>query len=232
MSELIPVLKDQCEVSQSTMTYSAYDIYLDEEIKDPTYYRNVFQVLRQAQEGDIVRIYISSTGGSLNSAVMFKNNIESCRGEVVAIIEAEAYSAASLIALSCSQIHVMPYSSVMCHSAVFGSGGTVQNIRDHVTFIGKHAEDFMEEVYRDFLSPEELADLKKGRELWFDYQETGERLDRMFEARALREQQEGCGNPDCEECGFAEESELTQAEIDALLAEPKDVAPKKSRKKS
>lgn len=231
MSELIPVLKDQCEVSQSSITYSAYDIYLDEDIKDPTYYRNAFQVLRQAQEGDVVRIYISSNGGNLNSAAMFKNNIESCRAEVIAIIEAEAYSAASLIALSCSQIHVMPYSSVMCHSASFGSGGSVQNIRDHVAFVGKHAEDFMEEVYRDFLTPEELQDLKKGRELWFDYKETGERLDRMFEARALREQQEGCGNPDCEECGFAEESPLTEEEISKLLSEP-EAKPKRSRKKS
>jgi len=231
MSELIPVLKDQCEVSQSSITYSAYDIYLDEDIKDPTYYRNAFQVLRQAQEGDVVRIYISSNGGNLNSAAMFKNNIESCRAEVIAIIEAEAYSAASLIALSCSQIHVMPYSSVMCHSASFGSGGSVQNIRDHVAFVGKHAEDFMEEVYRDFLTPEELQDLKKGRELWFDYKETGERLDRMFEARALREQQEGCGNPDCEECGFAEETPLTEEEISKLLSEP-EAKPKRSRKKS
>ncbi len=231
MSELIPVLKDQCEVSQSSITYSAYDIYLDEDIKDPTYYRNAFQVLRQAQEGDVVRIYISSNGGNLNSAAMFKNNIESCRAEVIAIIEAEAYSAASLIALSCSQIHVMPYSSVMCHSASFGSGGSVQNIRDHVAFVGKHAEDFMEEVYRDFLTPEELQDLKKGRELWFDYKETGERLDRMFESRALREQQEGCGNPDCEECSFAEETPLTQEEISKLLSEP-EAKPKRSRKKS
>src|SRR5690554_4103113 len=98
---LIPMFKDQCEVSQSQSIYNCYDIYLDEEIKDPTYYRQAFQVLRSSRKGDLVQIFISSHGGNLNSALIFKNCIEACEADVVAIIEAEAYSAASLIALSC-----------------------------------------------------------------------------------------------------------------------------------
>lgn len=195
--EMIPMFKEQCEVSQSSMTYNAFDIYLDEEIKDPTYYRHAFQVLRSAQQGDLVRIYISSVGGNLNSAVMFKNAIESCQAEVVAIIEAEAYSAASLIALCCSQIEVKKHATMMCHSAAFGSGGIVQNVRDHVDFVGKHAEAIMYEVYQDFLNPEELEDLRRGREIWLDHTQIGERLDVMFEARNSRP----C---DCEHCQLEE----------------------------
>lgn len=194
--EMIPMFKEQCEVSQSSMTYNAFDIYLDEEIKDPTYYRHAFQVLRSAQQGDLVRIYISSVGGNLNSAVMFKNAIESCQAEVVAIIEAEAYSAASLIALCCSQIEVKKHATMMCHSAAFGSGGIVQNVRDHVDFVGKHAEAIMYEVYQDFLNPEELEDLRRGREIWLNHTQIGERLDVMFEARNSRPC--NCGNPACE----------------------------------
>lgn len=185
MSEnnFIPMLKDQCEVSQTQSVYNAFDIYLDEEIKDPTYYRQAFQVLRSAQRGDLVRLYISSHGGNLNSALIFKNCIENCEADVVAIIEAEAYSAASLIALSAPNIEVKPYATMMLHSASFGSGGSVQNVRDHVEFTGRHAESLMDEVYRDFISEEEMLDLKKGRELWFDYKEISERLDKMFGAR-------------------------------------------------
>jgi len=166
---LIPMFKDQCEVSQSSSTYNAYDIYLDEDIKEPTYYRQAFQVLRSAQQGDLVRIYISSYGGNLNSAIIFKNSIEACEGDVIAIIEGEAYSAASLIALSCPGIEVKPYATMMCHSAAFGAGGSVQNVRDHVDFVGKHAESLMEEVYRDFLSPSDLEDLRRGREIWLNH---------------------------------------------------------------
>ena len=156
---IIPMFKDQCEVSQTSSTYNAFDIYLDEDIKDPTYYRQAFQVLRSAQQGDLVRIYISSYGGNLNSALIFKNCIEACQADVVAIIEAEAFSAASLIALSCSNIEVKPYATMMLHSASFGAGGSVQNVRDHVEFTGRHAESLMEEVYRDFITPEEMEDL-------------------------------------------------------------------------
>lgn len=203
---LIPMFKDQCEVSQTSSTYNAFDIYLDEEIKDPTYYRQAFQVLRSCQRGDLVRIFISSPGGNLNSALIFKNCIEQCEGDVVAIIEAEAYSAASLIALSCSGIEVKPYATMMLHSASFGSGGSVQNVRDHVEFTGRHAESLMEEVYKDFISEEELLDLKKGRELWFDYKQIGERLDQMFEAR----NSQGCDDPDCQECSSTPQQSLDE----------------------
>ena len=216
---LIPMFKDQCEVSQTQSVYNAYDIYLDEEIKDPTYYRQAFQVLRSSQRGDLVRIYISSHGGNLNSALIFKNCIEDCQADVVAIIEAEAYSAASLIALSCPNIEVKPYATMMLHSASFGSGGSVQNVRDHVEFTGRHAESLMDEVYRSFISEEEMIDLKKGRELWFDYKEIGERLDRMFEARR-EEEALGCS---CGECDLDNEDDPKLDLFEMIKAAVKDV---------
>lgn len=216
MSEnMIPMFKDQCEVSQTSSTYNAFDIYLDEDIKDPTYYRQAFQVLRSCQRGDLVRIFISSPGGNLNSALIFKNCIEQCEGDVVAIIEAEAFSAASLIALSCPGIEVKPYATMMLHSASFGSGGSVQNVRDHVEFTGRHAESLMEEIYKDFITEDELLDLKKGRELWFDYKQIGERLDVMFEAR----QAAGCNDPDCESCGVDAQEEEEQFSLEDMIAE-------------
>lgn len=212
--EMIPMFKEQCEVSQSSMTYNAFDIYLDEEIKDPTYYRHAFHVLRSAQQGDLVRIHVSSPGGNLNSAIIFKNCIEACEADVIAIIEAEAYSAASLIALSCPGIEVKPYATMMCHSAAFGSGGIVQNVRDHVDFVGKHAESVMYEVYQDFLNPEELEDLRRGREIWLDHTQIGERLDVMFEARNSRP----C---DCEHCQLDEglEEDLEMPTLDIMIAD-------------
>lgn len=213
---LIPMFKDQCEVSQSSTTYNAFDIYLDEDIKDPTYYRQAFQVLRSAQQGDLVRIYISSNGGNMNSAAMFKNCIENCQADVIAVIEAEAYSAASLIALSCSGIEVKPYATMMCHSAAFGSGGIVQNVRDHVEFVGRNAEALMEEIYQDFLTPDEFIDLKRGREIWLDHIQIGERLDNMFEARNAK----GCGKPGCTECGPQEDFEdIEEFDLEELIAQ-------------
>jgi len=215
MSEdkILGMFNQECEVSQTTSVYNCFDIYLDEDIKDPTYYRKAFQVLRSAQQGDLVRIYISSNGGNMNSAAIFKNCIEECQGHVVAIIEAEAYSAASLIALSCFEIKVQPYATMMCHSAAFGSGGIVQNVRDHVEFVGRNAEALMEEVYKDFLTDLEFIDLKRGREIWLDHIQIGVRLDKMFEAR----QAQGCGDENCEGCSLESEEDYEELDLDALI---------------
>ena len=78
----------------------------------------------------------------------------------------------------------------MCHSAFFGSQGTVQNIRDHVEFTGKHVEAIMEEVYKGFLTAEEFESLRKGCELWFDYDQINERLEKMFTQETEEMQEE------------------------------------------
>lgn len=174
-----------------------YDIILDEDIKSPSYYRSAFQTLRDAQEGETIRIFISTYGGNLTSAITFKNLISQCSAEVVGVLEGEAFSAGSLILLSCPAIHIQPYTSMMCHSAAFSSGGMVQQVRDHVDFTGRHAEAVMEDTYRDFLSNREFSDLKRGVEIWLDYNQINERLEKMFEAREDRylEEMEGYEPP-------------------------------------
>ena len=181
MGFLLP--QNECPVTYQDGTFY---ILLDEEIKSPSYYRNAFQTLRNAQEGETVRILISTYGGNLTSAITFKNLIEQCAAEVVGVLEGEAYSAGSLILLSCPVIHIQPYTTLMCHSAAFGSSGMVQQVRDHVDFTGRHAEAVMEDVYRDFLSTQEFSDLKRGVEIWLDYDQINERLEKMFEAREAR----------------------------------------------
>lgn len=185
MGILLP--QNECPVTYQDGTFY---ILLDEEIKAPSYYRNAYQTLRQAGEGETVELIISSPGGVLTSAIIFKNLIEECRAEVVGVLEGEAFSAGSLILLSCPTIHIKPYSTLMCHSAAFGSSGIVQQVRDHVDFTGRHAEAVMEDVYRDFLSAQEFEDLKRGVEIWLDYDQINSRLEKMFEAREARAMEE------------------------------------------
>lgn len=174
---------NECPVAYDN---GVYDILLDEEIKQPSYYRNAYQALRCAKPDETVRIIISTPGGNLTSAIIFKNLIEDCVADVIGVLEGEAFSAGSMILLSCPNIRIQPYTTLMCHSAAFGSTGIVQQVRDHVEFTGRHAETVMEEVYKDFLSPEEFSDLKKGVEIWLDYDQISQRLEKMFEARDAR----------------------------------------------
>ena len=210
-----------------------YDILLDEEIKSPSYYRNAFQTLRNAQEGETVRIIISTYGGNLTSAITFKNLIEQCAAEVVGVLEGEAFSAGSLILLSCPVIHIQPHTTMMCHSAAFGSSGMVQQVRDHVDFTGRHAEAVMEDVYCDFLSAQEFSDLKRGVEIWLDYNQINERLEKMFEAREARfmEEMEGYEPPPTIEDMMLNAAKKALVEHEAEKAKKEAKARKAAEKK-
>ena len=195
-NNIFPVLKEQCEVIQSsfTETYNMYDIILDENIREPAYYRQAFHVLRTAKEGDRINIILNNSGGRIDSAICFRNLIKETQAEVLAVLEGETHSAASMIALSCHGVHVKPYASMMIHHASFGSGGTVQNVMDHVNFTSKQTERLIRDVYSSFLSESELDEVVRNREIWLTDDEIGERLDRMYEAR----REESCS---CGQCG-------------------------------
>lgn len=211
MSEenLIPMIKEQCEVIQSsfTETYNMYDIILDENIREPAYYRQAFHVLRSAKEGDRINIILNNSGGRIDSAICFRNLIQETQAEVLAVLEGETHSAASMIALSCHGVHVKPYASMMIHHASFGSGGTVQNVMDHVNFTSKQTERLIRDVYSSFLSESELDEVVRNREIWLTDDEIGERLDRMYEAR----REESCS---CGQCGVDNDLEDTEGGFD------------------
>lgn len=195
---IFPLLKEQCEVIQSsfTETYNMYDIVLDENIREPAYYRQAFHVLRTAKEGDRINMILNNSGGRIDSAICFRNLIQETQAEVLAVLEGETHSAASMIALSCHGVHVKPYASMMIHHASFGSGGTVQNVMDHVNFTSKQTERLIRDVYQHFLSESELDEVVRNREIWLTDEEIGERLDRMYEARRGQEMECSCGECD------------------------------------
>jgi len=182
---MLPMLKEECPVSVASITRNSYEILLDEEIKEPSYYRSALQILRSAQEGELVTVFINSPGGRLDSAIALIGAIRECEADVLAVLEGETHSAASLIALSCHGIHVKEYASMLCHPAFFGSVGTTQNVIDHVNFTTRQAEKVMRDVYKHFLSQTEIDELVRNREIWLDADQICDRLEIMHEMRQM-----------------------------------------------
>ena len=183
--EMMPTFDQQCEVIQSTYTdtYSVYDIILDENIREPSYYRQALHTLRTVNENDVVQIFLNNSGGQLDTAICFRNSIQECRAPVFAILEGDTHSAAGMIALSCDDVIAKPYCAMMVHNASFGSAGTSQNIVDHVSFISKQTERLVREVYKDFLTTSEIDEVVKNREIWLTDEEIKERWENVIAAR-------------------------------------------------
>lgn len=200
--KLFPMMREQCEVMQTSFTevFNSYDIYIDENIREPSYYRQAFHTIKNAREGDRINLILNNGGGRIDTAICFRNLIAETQAEVLAVLEGDTHSAASMIALSAHGVHVKPYASMMIHHASFGTYNTVQNVMDHVNFTSGQTERLIREVYEHFLTPEELDEVVRNREIWLTDKEIGERLDRMYEARALEAEEEGCDDENCQEC--------------------------------
>lgn len=190
------MFQESCPVFESSYTKHVYDIILDENIREPAYYRQALQTFKQAGEGDLIRITLNNGGGRIDTALMFLHGIEETQAEVLAILEGDTHSASSMIALSCHGVEVKPFASMMVHHASFGTYNTVQNVMDHVNFTSKQTEALIRKVYKFFLTEIEIEEVIRNREIWLAHEEIGERLDIMFEAKA--KQPCDCGNENCE----------------------------------
>lgn len=164
---------------RKTVTYSQICIDIDEPFRDPSYYRTVIQALEELSEDDQVKIRFNSPGGNAWGLVTLLNAIRTTEADVLGIIEGECHSAASILALHCKQVIVMPYSTMMIHACSYGTVGKDSDIVSHVNHATEWNRKLIESTYEGFLSPAEIKEVLSGREFWFDSEEVTKR----FEAR-------------------------------------------------
>ena len=170
------LLNKQLGFYEQTQSYHRIQVYLDEPIREPAYYRGLLQRLNTLSEGDIVEVNINTPGGRVDSAISIINALRLTDAEVVAIIDNEAASAGSLIALACPNIMVAPHSTIMIHNWFGGVGGKGGDLVSNVNYSNQKIQNLMTEVYQGFLSEHELKELFIGRDYYFDSDEIEQRL--------------------------------------------------------
>lgn len=154
----------------------SHQVSIDEDIGVPAKYRDLINLLYMCNEGDQVNIFINSAGGMLSSAMAIIEGIKGSASTVRAIITGECHSAASIIALHCHEIMVTDSAHMMIHTAQYSSGGNTHNVKVHTEFSTKHINAMIDSTYEGFLSPDEIFEIKKGVEMWFDAGDIKKRL--------------------------------------------------------
>lgn len=182
------------------MTYRHISIPLDGDIEDDlTLYRDCIEEIKDANQGDIVSLIINTRGGSLKTALAIINAIEQTEADTVAVIEGEAASAGSLIAMHCQNIELNPYSTLFIHSESFGSAGKRSEVKAQVEFNLDWVENIFRNSYHGFLTEEEMQQVLDGRDMYFNAEEILQRLQQRQEILEAEQDEEGCCN-DCEDC--------------------------------
>lgn len=156
-----------------------YEFYLCGDITDPSNYVEWFDIIRNANVSDTVKIYINSPGGDLYTAIQFLRVMAESEAEIVCSVEGACMSAATMIFLQAEIKEVTPNSTFMFHdysSGVFGKGGEQY---DQIQFEREWSKTFLKEVYEGFLTEEEIASMLHNKDIWLTADQVITRLQNM-----------------------------------------------------
>jgi len=169
-------------------TGSVYEFYLSGEIEDASEYSEWFDIIRNARLGDVVKIYINSCGGDLYTALQFLRVLSESSAHVITSVEGACMSAATMIFLHGDEFEVTPHSLFMFHNysaGVFGKGG---EMFDQLQFERSWSENFLRDVYHDFLTPDEIKSMLDNKDIWLTSEQVLARIDLVL-AKVAAEQE-------------------------------------------
>jgi len=169
------IIENNKIVMKKSIVLNEYHINLDQDISSPEIYRNVFNTLRNAIEGEVIYLNINSFGGYIHSMIHFVDCLLTTKAKTVANIYT-AYSAAAVIALSCDILIFKPFSSLMVHSLSTSTFGKIGDVHGYTTFASKQDKEIANIVYTGFLTKEEIKAVAKGKDMWMDREECIRRL--------------------------------------------------------
>ena len=169
-----------------TTEINTHIVFLDDDVIQPSNYRDVIQCLATCNEHDTVNMLVNSYGGRTDSIWQIIEAMKGCRGEVAVTVIGAAYSAASMLVCMAPQCIIADSAEFMLHTAHYGSVGTVPNVKSQTDFATRQLNKLLDTAYTGFLTPREMEELKKGREFWFDADEARKRIRRRY--RHLRNQ--------------------------------------------
>lgn len=197
----------------SPIISNVYHFNLHGYIDECHYYSDILQVMRNANDGDIINIHINSPGGMIGTAVQLLNWMEQTKATIVAHLEAECHSAATLIFLAADEWVVYDNALLLFHTYTAGMWGEGHKMESQLLATKEWVRSISDKYYKNFLTPEELELMQNGKDYWFTTKDVLERLETYQEARE-KEEERGIQ--------FARQQAVAQAEQVIEKFKPKD----------
>lgn len=176
LMDLFATKSKQSERIGSRSVVNMFELYLSGQIESPDEYIEWYDTIRHLSENDIVKIYINSVGGDLYSAIQFLRVLRDTEATVIASVEGACMSAATIIFMCADVFDVSEHSVFMFHnysSGVFGKGGEMY---DQLTYERNWSEALLRDVYKDFLTDDEVTSILNNKDIWMGGDEVLKRL--------------------------------------------------------
>lgn len=158
-----------------------HEFYLSGDVGSPEEYIEWFDIIRNCGPDDVVKIHINSPGGDLYTAIQFLRVVADCPGTVVTSAEGACMSAATLIFMNADRYEVSPHSVFMFHNYSTGMYGKGGELYDSIMHERKWSENLMREVYKEFLTENEIQAILDNKDIWMDGDEVADRITKRAE---------------------------------------------------
>ena len=168
-------------------------IDIDTRVDSPENYREIIRAIEDAREADTIVLKINTPGGDTDSAHAIYVALLESRAKTIARI-LNAYSAGSMIAMSCDEVQTTPHCSMMIHGASGFQYGKISEMQAQAKFFEQHFHGFFDELYAGFLSADEITDMLKGQDFWLSEDDIKNRLKNWKPIRIRRKAEAQANN--------------------------------------
>lgn len=168
---------------------SIKEYYLVEEIGEPQDYVDWFHDIRNSRDTDTIKIYINCPGGNLFTTIQFIQVLSETKAHVIVCVEGACMSAATLIFLMADEFILTDHSMFMFHNYSGGTEGKGGEMYHGMIYERKWAAKLFQEMYQDFLTPAEIAELLDDKDIWLDSKQVFERLQKRLKQDENKMQQ-------------------------------------------
>jgi len=168
-----------CSLSTEKFIIHKSVFRLNDCFEDVACYANLFRALEKATENDLIIIHLNNYGGCVHIAISIINAIKRSVGRVVTINDHMCYSAASMVLLAGHHVFCQDYGRLMIHNYSGYSIGKAHEIYQAVEFDKRNYKATFKDIYKDFLSKEEMKAVLGGDDIYLDADDTNARLSGM-----------------------------------------------------
>ena len=199
------------EVNENGQSYNIVDYFLSETIENKSDYHDFLRAVNATSQYDEIHIHINNYGGDLDAAIQMYHSLVRSGAKIGIYIEGACMSAATVVMMTADEIEFCPWSSIMIHAYSGGDIGKYQEIQSASQFHREWFSNFMNDVYGDFLTKKELAQVLGGKDLWLNADDAMNRFKKIFKKKER------------EYSRIRKENENTLKKINKIYNETKDV---------
>lgn len=155
-------------------------------------FADAIEALSRCERDDTVTIYLSSPGGCVSAVDALLHAIKTAQDKGVVVhctASGLCASAATFVLLECTSFELSDGFHALIHNGSLGDGGSYNQFRASTTFYLKYMEERLRDVYKHFLTEEELDQVMDGKDIWLSPEDWIERYSQRNEVY-MKEQME------------------------------------------